>query len=201
MIPRRRRDARRSVRGRRRSSSVAPVDLDGWLAEPTVRTRQRRESPTPEAELWACAQTVRLRDCRVLGRLIRARIPGLKASLTFDELFRHDPFNLLETGPTHALSGLCGRIWTVRGDFAVLSDPAEFRVWEVPGTVRVLFANWTEPSGKGAALVSEVRIGAVDGRAARYVRALGPFIGAFQGLVGVEPLSIATQRAARRTGR
>jgi hypothetical protein len=201
MIARRRRDARRAVRGRRGSSSVAPVDLDGWLAEPTVRIRQRRESPTLEAELWACAQTVRLRDCRVLGRLIRARIPGLQASLTFNELFRHDPFNRLETGPTHALSGLCGRIWTVRGDFAVLSDPAEFRVWEVPGTVRVLFASWTEPTAKGAALVSEVRIGAVDGRAARYVRALEPFIGAFQGLVGVEPLSIAARRAARRTGR
>jgi hypothetical protein len=168
MIARRRGDARRAVRGRRRSSSVPPVDLDGWLAEPTVRTRQRRESPTLEAELWACAETVRLRDCRVPGRLIRARIPGLQASLTFNELFRHDPFNLLETGPTYTLSGLCGRIWTVRGNFAVLSDPAEFRFWEVPGTVRVLFASWTEPTEMGAALVSEVRIGAVDSRAARY---------------------------------
>jgi len=179
-------DARRAVRGRSSSSSVSPVDLDGWLAEPTVRTRHRRESPTLEAELWACAETVRLRDCRVLGRLIRARIPGLQASLTFDELFRHDPFNVLEAGPTHAPSGLCGRTWTVRGDFALLSDPAEFRTWEVPGTVRVLFVNWTEPTETDAALVSEVRIGAVDRRAARYVRALEPFIGAFQGLIAVE---------------
>jgi len=196
MIAPRRRDARRAARGRRSSSSVPPVDLDGWLAEPAVRTRNRRESPTLEAQLWACAQTVRLRDCRVLGRLIRARIPGLRASLTFDELFRHDPFNLLEAGPTHALSGLCGRIWTVRGDFTLLSDPVEFRSWDVPGTVRVLFANWTEPTETGAALVSEVRIGAVDRRAARYVRALEPFIGAFQGLIAVEPLSIAARRAA-----
>jgi hypothetical protein len=174
---------------------VAPVDLDRWLAEPAVRTRHRRESPASVAELWACAATVRLRDCRVLGRLIRARIPGLRASMTFDELFRNDPFNPLEAGPAHVLSGLCGRIWTVRRDFAVLADPAEFETWAVPGTVRVLFAHWAEPADGGAALVSEVRIGPVDRRAALYVRALEPFIGAFQGLVGVEPLTIAARRA------
>jgi hypothetical protein len=180
---------------------VPPVDLDRWLEDPMVRTRHRRESPTPEAELWECAATVRVRDCRVLGRLIRARIPGVQASATFEELFRTDPFHLLDAGPTYALSGLCGRIWTARGDFAALSDPAEFGTWEAPGTARVLFAHWTEPTENGAALVSEVRVGAVDRRAARYVRALKPFIGAFQGLVGVEPLSIAARRAARRTGR
>ena len=163
-----------------------------------VRTRHRRDSPAPDAELWACAATVRVRDCRVLGRLIRARIPGVRASVTFEELFRSDPFHLLEAGPTYAISGLCGRIWTARGDFATLSDPAEFDTWDVPSTARVLFANWTEPTGKGAALVSEVRVDAVDRRAARYVRALRPFIGAFQGLVGVEPLTIAARRAAGR---
>jgi hypothetical protein len=136
-----------------------------------------------------------VRDCRVLGRLIRARIAGVQAAVTFDELFRTAPFNLLDAGPTYALSGLCGRIWAARGDFAVLSDPAEFDTWDVPGTARVLFANWAEPTQDGAALVSEVRVGAVDGRAARYVRALKPFIGAFQGLVGAEPLSIAVRRA------
>ena len=166
-----------------------------------VRTRHRRESAAPESELWACAATVRVRDCRVLGRLIRARIPGVRASVTFEELFRSDPFHLLEAGPTYAISGLCGRIWTARADFGALSDPAEFDTWEVPGTARVLFANWTEPAGSGAALVSEVRVDAVDRRAARYVRALRPFIGAFQGLVGVEPLTIAARRAAVRAAR
>lgn len=180
---------------------MPPVDLDRWLADPAVRTRHRRESAAPETVLWACASAVRLRDCRVLGRLIRARIPGLRASLTFDEMFRSDPFNLLEAGPNYTLSGLCGRIWTVRRDFTMLSDPAEFDTWAVPGTARVLFANWTEPAEGGAALVSEVRVGPVDRRAALYVRALEPFIGAFNGLIGVEPLSIAARRAAVRGAR
>jgi hypothetical protein len=174
---------------------VPPVDLDHWLADSSVRTSHRRESSAGEDELWASAGTVRLRDCRILGRLIRARIPGLRASLTFDELFRNDPFNLLEEGPAYSLSGLCGRIWTLRRDFTLLSRPAEFLAWHEPGTVRVLFAHWAEATADGSALVSEVRIGAVDRRAGLHVRELQPFIAAFEGLVAVEPLSVAVRRA------
>jgi hypothetical protein len=176
---------------------VPPVDLDRWLPEPVLRTRHRRESPATATELWESAATVRLSDCRVLGRLIRIRIPGLRASLSFDELFRSAPFNLLEEGATYTLSGLCGRIWTVRDDFALLSQPSEFPNWNAPGMVRVLFASWAEATESGSALVSEVRIAAVDRKAALYVRALKPFIAAFQGLVATEPLQIAAQRAAR----
>jgi hypothetical protein len=64
----------------------------------------------------------------------------------------------------------------------------------VPGTVRVLFAQWTEATDIGSALISEVRIAAVDRRASRHVRALKPFISQFQGLVAREPLKIAVQR-------
>ena len=173
------------------------MDLDSWLAEPVVRTNHRRDSLTNEAELWASAATVRLRDCRILGRLVRARIPGLGANLTFDDLFRSDPFNLLDDGPTYTLSGQCGRIWTIRRDFALLSQPADFLTWREPGTVRVLFASWAEPTETGSALVSEVRIAAVDRRAAVRVRGLRPFISAFQGLVATEALTIASQRAER----
>lgn len=180
---------------------MPPVDLDRWLAEPVLRTSHRREGAATEDELWASAATVRLRDCRLLGRLIRARIPGLEASLTFGELFRNAPFNLLDEGPAYALAGLCGRIWTVRGDFEPLSRPDDFLAWQVPGTVRVLFANWAEATEDGAALASEVRIAAVDRRAALYVRALEPFIAAFQGLVATEPMRIAVKRAAVRAGR
>jgi hypothetical protein len=176
-------------------SLVPPVDLDRWLQEPVLRTNHRREGRTGADELWASAATVRLRDCRILGRLIRARIPGLRASETFDGLFRSDPFNLLEDGRNYRLSGLCGRIWTVRRDFALLSRPEEFLAWDVPGTVRVLFANWAEATEHGAALTSEVRIAPVDRRAALYVRGLRPFISAFQGLVATEPLKIAVDRA------
>ena len=176
---------------------MPPVDLDRWLPEPVLRTNHRRESPATATELWETAATVRLRDCRILGRLIRVRIPGLQASLSFSELFRSAPFNLLEEGPTYNLSGLCGRIWTVRGEFALLSEPSEFPNWHVPGTVRVLFAGWAEAAGSGSAIVSEVRIAAADRKAALYVRALEPFIASFQGLVATEPLKIAAQRAAR----
>ena len=176
---------------------MPPVDLDRWIAEPLVRTTHRRESSAGSRELWATAATIRLRDCRILGRLIRARIPGLRASETFDELFRSTPFNLLDEGPAHRLSGLCGRIWTVRGDFDLLDSPAEFLTWHKPGTVRVLFANWAEPAEAGSALVSEVRIAPVDRRAALYVRTLEPFISAFQGLVGTEPLNLAVRRAVK----
>jgi hypothetical protein len=171
------------------------VDLDRWLRDPALRTRYRREAAASADRLWRSAGSVRLRDARLLGRLIRARIPGLKASLSFDELFRSDPFNLLEQGRNYRLSGLCGRIWTVRRDFAVLSSPEEFRTWDVPGTVRVLFANWAEATDGGAALMSEVRIAPVDRRAGMYLRGLRPFISAFQGLVVAEPLRIAVERA------
>ena len=123
------------------------------------------------------------------------------ASETFDELFAHKPFNVLEQGSTYRLSGLCGRIWTVRGEFATLEEPGDFLTWSVPGTVRVLFANWVEPDGAGAAIVSETRVGAVDRRGALYTRALYPFINAFQGLVAAEALSLAVRRADVRDGR
>ena len=160
-----------------------------------MRTSHQQEGGASARRLWAAAATVRLRDSRLLGPLIRARIPGLRPSLTFAELFRSFPFNLLDEGRTYTLSGLCGRIWTVHGDFAQLSRPSEFLTWRVPGTVRVLFANWAETTEHGAALASEVRIAAVDRRAAFHIEELRPFISAFEGLVATEPLRIAVERA------
>ncbi len=117
--------------------------------------------------------------------------------MTFDALFRAPPFVLLEEGPTWALSGLCGRIWALRGEFAQLAGPQDFLDWAEPATVRVLFAHWAEPSVRGATLHSEVRIAAIDRRAAFYLRALEPFIATFQGLVGLETLAFAVRHAER----
>ena len=65
-----------------------------------------------------------------------------------------------------------------------------------PGTARVLFAHWAQAApGGGSTLHSEVRVGAVDRRALLYMRALEPFIAAFQGLVGREALALAVRRA------
>ena len=186
--------------GSRRWAGVAVgnnqlMDLDHWVAEPALRTFHRRDADVSRAALWSAASSVRLRELGLLGRLIRARIPGLDPGMTCAEMFRGAPFNRLEEGPAHLLSGLCGRIWTVRRDFTVLEDPAEFREWRVPGTVRVLFAIWAEDDDGGSRLTSEVRVDPVDRRAAVYLRAMEPFIGAFQGLIARDALAAATRRA------
>jgi hypothetical protein len=173
----------------------ARPDLDRWLSAPAVRTSHRRESRAGAHALWLAATSVRLRDCRLLGRLVGVRVSGTEPEMTFDTLFRAPPFVLLEEGPTWLLSGLCGRIWTVRGELARLSGPQAFLDWHEPATVRVLFAHWAEPLGDAAMLHSEVRVAAVDRRAAFYLRALEPFIAAFQGLIGLESLSLAVRRA------
>jgi hypothetical protein len=179
---------------------MAAPDLDRWIDAPLVRTRHRRDAAVGERELWAAAGTVRLQECRVLGRLIPARIAGVAPGASFDELFRSAPFAVLADGPAFRLSGLCGRIWSVRGQFTPLTGPEAFRAWSEPGTVRVLFANWAQPTDHGASLISEVRIAAVDRRARVYLRAFGPFIAAFQGLVAAEPLTLAAQRATAVRG-
>lgn len=179
---------------------MAAPDLDRWIDAPHVRTRHRRDAPVGEREIWAAAGAVRVKDCRILGRLIPARIAGVRADVSFDELFGSAPFTVLDDGPAFRLSGLCGRIWSVRGQFTPLADPEAFLTWDEPGTVRVLFANWAQPTEHGASLISEVRIAAVDRRAGRYLRAFGPFIAAFQGLVATEPLTLAVQRAVRAGG-
>ena len=70
---------------------------------------------------------------------------------------------MLEAGETWSVSGLCGRIWTLARDYPRLSGPEDFRAWDERGTVRVLFAHWTEPAEDGrATLVSEARVDPVD---------------------------------------
>ncbi len=128
---------------------------------------------------------------------MRARLGVGDLGTTFEELFLGAPFVVLERGPASSLSGLCGRIWSVRGDLAPLADVDAFREWREPGTARVLFANWVEPAGGGASIHSEVRVDAVDRRAARCLRALEPFVATFQGLVAREPLAAAVRRAER----
>jgi len=103
-----------------------------------IRTRHRRQAPVAPETLWAAARTVRLDETRTLGRLIGWRIPGTPPQQTFGELFARDPFCVLDEGPAHSISGLCGRIWTLRRDYPRLLRPEEFRAWDEPGTARVL---------------------------------------------------------------
>jgi hypothetical protein len=175
---------------------VTAPDLDAWLPDPAIRTRHRRDAAADPARLWAAAATVRLDDTRRVGRLVQWRIPGTPGHQTFRGLLSEYPFTLLDEGERWQLSGLCGRIWTLARDYPVLAGADEFRHWDVPGTVRVLFAHWAEPAGeRRSTLVSEARVQPVDRSAEARLRALWLMVGAFERLIGAEPLAIAVSRA------
>jgi hypothetical protein len=175
-------------------------DLDHWLPKPSMRVAHRRESDAPPDRLWQASREVTLNDTRRLGRIVRWRIPGLGPDLTFDAMFRAPPFIVLaEDESRELLSGLVGRIWTLRRDYPRLSDPEEFREWSTGGTARVLFANWVEhtPSGR-AALSSEVRVEAIGAQGRIGVAAVRPLVSAFGSLIGSDGIDAAVRLAERR---
>lgn len=177
---------------------MAPPDLDAWLADPAARTFHRRVARADQDALWRALGTVRLSECRVLGRIVRWRIPGEPAQVTFRELFRTDPFTVLEEGERHSLSGLVGRIWTLRRDYPKLRDGEAFRAWSRGGTAKVLIAHWVEPDSDGhSAVVSEARVGVADLQGRLGLRLVRPLIARFDPLIGTEALALAARRAAR----
>jgi len=170
--------------------------LDRWLPKPAIRIHHRRASFADPTRLWNAARTLRLSDTQLLGRLIRWRIPGTNADLSFEELFRTYPFIVLEEDERLLISGLCGRIWTMTRDYPALAGPEAFRDWDTSGTVRVLFAHWVQRGqGDEFELVSEARVRPVDSRADRRLRVLWALVGRFQGVVGTEALTAAVRRA------
>jgi hypothetical protein len=172
------------------------VDLDRWLPDPQVHTRHRRAARVDAEHLWKAAETVQVCDARALGNVVRWRIPGTPRDLPFRDLFRRYPFAVLAEGEHWSVSGLCGRVWTLRRDYPEVGDAEEFLAWDEPGTVRVLFAHWVEPDGEGgAAIVSESRVKPVDRRAALRLRALWAIVGRFERHIGAEALRLATERA------
>jgi hypothetical protein len=172
-------------------------DLDFWLPEPSIRVAHRRATTAPPERLWEAAREVRLSDARLLGRLVRWRIPGLAPNLAFDEMFRAPPFLVLTEEPGRALvSGLVGRIWTLRRDYPRLRDPDEFRAWSTPGTARVLFANWVRANP--TELHAEVRVEAIGAQGRVGVAAVRPLVSAFANLIGNDGLEAALRRAERR---
>jgi hypothetical protein len=173
-----------------------PLDLDGWLPDPIVRTSHRRTAPVDAGRLWAAAQEVRLRDTPRLTRVVRWRLPGTRPDMTFLDMFGRYPFVVLDAGEHWSMSGLCGRVWTLARDYPRIRDAEEFRAWHEPGTVRVLFAHWVQQDGDGSsAIVSESRIEAVDRRAALRTRALWAVVGRFERLIGGEALQAAARQA------
>jgi hypothetical protein len=176
-----------------------PLDLDAWLADPQVRTCHRRVAHADAATLWAAAATLRLDETGPLGHLVRWRIPGLPREVTFRGMFAAPPFTVLAEGDGWSVSGLVGRIWTLRRDYPRLDDAEAFASWSARGTVRVLFAHWTEPAGDGrSALVSEARVAPLDRSAALRLRALWAVVGPWERLIGGEALARAARRAEAR---
>ena len=177
-------------------SGTPRPDLDAWLERPTLRVSHQRESSATAEQLWAAAQQVRLSETALLGRLVRWRIPGLDPSARFDQLFRQPPFLVLEDGERALVSGLAGRIWTLRRDYPELGSPEEFRDFSQRGTARVVFANWAEPAGEGRArLCSEARVEAIGAQGRVGVAAVRPIVRAFQNLVSSEGIAAAVRRA------
>src|SRR3954470_19886211 len=125
--------------------------LDRWLDRPAVRTHHARAANASADSLWRAAPEVRPADTRLLGGVVRWRLPGTPREATFAEVFRRYPFTVLEDGERHLLSGLCGRIWTPARLYPRLRGPDEFASWDEPGTVRVLFAHWVDDAGDGRA--------------------------------------------------
>ena len=174
-------------------------DIDSWLPNPGLRVEHRRECAVAPARRWEAARRVRLSDAGRLGRLIGWRIPGTRADVSFDELFQNPPFMVLDGDRDRALvSGLVGRIWTLRRDYPELSDPQEFKSWNARGTARVTFANWIEQvSDDRSALVSEVRVDAIGSQGRLGVAAVRPLVSAFHSLIGSEGIAAAVTLAER----
>jgi len=176
-------------------------DLDRWLPNPGVRVAHRRESSVERARLWEAARTVRLSDTAMLGRLVRWRIPGTAPDQAFDELLRSPPFIVLDEDREHPMliSGLVGRIWTLRRDYPVLRDAEEFRSWRQRGTARVVFANWIEPGERGrTALATEARVEAIGSQGRLGVAAVRPLVSTFHHLLGSDGLEAAIRHAEAR---
>ena len=169
--------------------------LDEWVPETGVRVLYSRQSTASPDRLWRAACELPLSETGLLGRLVRWRIPGLRRTLTVEELFREAPFMVLAE-PEHALvSGLVGRIWTLRRDYPQLSRPDEFRSWTRRGTARVAFAHWVEPTKQGARLSTEVRVQSFGNRGRLGLAAVRPIVGRFGPLVGSDGLAAAVRAA------
>lgn len=182
------------------------IDLDAWLPNPEITTCHSRTAAVGPDTLWDAARAVRLDQTRTIGRLVRWRIPGVPPDESFMQLLTEDPFTLLDAGPRHAISGLCGRIWTLSRDYGELEGPEDFLAWSEPRTVRVLFAHWVTPdpgSGGGPAstLYSEARVDPTDRIATMRLRALWLAVGPFERLIGAEALALAAAQAERVGGR
>lgn len=173
-------------------------DLDRWLPDPAVRVSHHRSSTAALDDLWSAAREIELSDTRLLGRLVRWRIPGLPGRTTFEGLLRRPPFAVLDEAEHALVSGLVGKIWTLRRDYPVLDDPEEFRRWSTPGTAKVVFGHWVEPlDAERSMLRSEALVTAFGVQGRIGLTSIRPLIRGFEHLVGNDALAAAVHAAER----
>lgn len=174
-------------------------ELDPWVPKPTVRVAHARRSSATPGELWDAARAVRVRETGLLGRLVQWRIPGTPGEISYYELFRRTPFAVLDEDELSLVSGIVGRIWTLRRDYPTLASAEEFRRFDAPGTARVVFAMWAASEERGGArLASEVRIAPIGAQGRFGVAAVRPLVAAFHNLIGSDGLAAAVRRAEGR---
>ena len=179
---------------------MAPPDLDGWLPKPAIRIRHSRRSSADPKALWDATRAVRVRETGLLGRLIQWRIPGTDGDVSYEELFRSPPFCVLEEGELALVSGVVGRIWTLRRDYPKLADAEAFRSFDTPGMARVIFAMWATPDGEGSGsrLNAEARVVPVGAQGRIGISAVRPLVAAFHQRIGSDGLTAAVRRAEGR---
>jgi hypothetical protein len=178
---------------------MTPPDLDRWVANPAISVSHHRRSAAPPDRLWEAAQNVMLRETSLLGRLIRWRIPGTPADISFQELFRNPPFLVLHEADRVLVSGLVGPIWTLRRDYPQPASEAEYRDFSQRGTARVVFANWVQADTEGgsATLTSEARVEAIGAQGRVGVAAVRPLVRAFHPLIATDGIEAAVRHAER----
>jgi hypothetical protein len=95
------------------------------------------------------------------------------------------------------ISGLVGRIWTLRRDYPQLADREEFRHWSQSGTARVAIASWVQSRAGRATLYAEARVEAIGAQGQVGLAAVRPLVRAFEHLVSTEALRTAVRSAER----
>src|SRR3954451_10567521 len=123
--------------GARRRPALRPRRVAAGAGDPHPPSAGGGRRRPPPAALGGAAGALRVDATGPLGRLVRWRIPGLPDGVTFRGLFAAPPFAVLGEGERWSVSGLVGRIWTLRRDYPQLDDAEAFRTWSSPGTARV----------------------------------------------------------------
>jgi hypothetical protein len=164
-----------------------------------VRTHHARVSRAPAPALWQAARSVEVRETVSLRPLIAWRLGAHapRGDEPFSAVFARHPFHLLAEDGWVTVSGLGGKLWSLRGDYATFGSPAEFRAWAPGGTCKVALRHEVREHPRGAEIVSEARVWCTSPGAWRRFRPYWAVVGPFSRFIGGELLSAAVRRAER----